>query len=75
MKKIEKKFEKSSNTFQKTLDVAKKKFIPPKHFQKRVEKKGKKKQKELKGGPKKSAQKSPVTFLSTQNGDNESSFP
>ena len=45
MKKIEKKFEKSSNTFQKTLDVAKKKFIPPKHFQKRAEKKGKKNKK------------------------------
>ena len=60
MKKIEKKFEKSSNTFQKTLDVAKKSSSPPKHFQKRAEKKGKKK--ELKGGPKKSAQKSPVTF-------------
>ena len=54
MKKIEKKFEKSSNTFQKTLDVAKKSSSPPpKHFQKRAEKKGKKKQKELKGGPKK----------------------
>ena len=52
MKKIEKKFEKSSNTFQKTLDVAKKSSSPPKHFQKRAEKKGKKKQKELKGGPK-----------------------
>ena len=62
MKKIEKKFEKVQTLFKKTLDVAKKKFIPPKHFQKRVEKKGKKKQKELKGGPKKSAQKSPVTF-------------
>ena len=61
MKKIEKKFEESSNTFQKTLDVAKKSSSPPKHFQKRADKKGKKR-KELKGGPKKSAQKSPVTF-------------
>ena len=61
MKKIEKKFEKSSNTFQKTLDVAKKSSSPPKHFQKRAEKKGKK-TKRIERRPKKSAQKSPVTF-------------
>ena len=58
MKKIEKKFEKSSNTFQKTLDVAKKSSSPPKHFQKRAEKKGKKKQKELKGAQKKCTKES-----------------
>ena len=70
MKKIEKKFEKSSNTFQKTLDGAKKKFIhPPKRFQKHAEKKGKKRSER---GPKKSAQNSPATFQSTQNGANES---
>ena len=71
MKKIEKKFEKSSNTFQKTLDDAKKSSSAPKHFQKCAEKKGKK-TKRIERRPKKSAQKSPVT---TQNGDNESSFP
>ena len=53
--------------------VPKKVHPPPKCFQKRAEKKGKKKRIERR--PKKSAQKSPVTFLSTQNGDNESSFP
>ena len=41
--------------------LPKKSSSPPKHFQKRAEKKGKK-TKELKGGPQKSAQKSPVTF-------------
>ena len=72
MKKIEKKFEKSSNTFQKTLDGAKKSsFPPPKRFQKRAEKKGKK-TKRSERGPKKSAQNSPATFQSTQNGANES---
>ena len=45
MKKIEKKFEESSNTFQKTLDVAKKSSSPPKHSQQRAEKKGKKNKK------------------------------
>ena len=71
MKKIEKKFEKSSNTFQQTLDGAKKSSSPPKRFQKRAEKKGKK-TKRSERGPKKSAQNSPATFQSTQNGANES---
>ena len=49
-----------------------KKFIPPpKRFQKRAEKKGKK-TKRSERGPKKSAQNSPATFQSTQNGANES---
>ena len=61
MKKIEKKFEKSSNTFQKTLDMPKKNSSPPKHFQKCAEKKGKK-TKRIERRPKKSAQKSPVTL-------------
>ena len=54
--------------------LPKKSSSPPKHFQKRAEKKGKKNKKNWKEAQK-SAQKSPVTFLSTQNGDNESSFP
>ena len=50
--------------------VPKKVHPPPKRFQKRAEKKGKKKRSER--GPKKSAQNSPATFQSTQNGANES---
>ena len=34
MKKIEKKFEKGTKAFQKTIDVAKKKFIRPETFSK-----------------------------------------
>ena len=51
--------------------VPKKVHPPPKHFQKRAEKKGKK-TKRSERGPKKSAQNSPATFQSTQNGANES---
>ena len=58
MKKIEKKFEKSSNTFQKTLDVAKKKVHPPRNIFKSVLKRRVKKQKGLKGGPKKCTKES-----------------
>ena len=58
MKKIKKKFEKSSNTFQKTLDVTKKKFIRPETFSKVCWKEGQKKQKGLKGSPKKCTKES-----------------
>ena len=51
--------------------LPKKSSSPPKHFQKRAEKKGKKNKKKWKGA-KKSAQNSPATFQSTQNGANES---
>ena len=48
--------------------VPKKVNPPPKCFKKYAEKKGKKSERE----PKKSAQNSPATFQSTQNGANES---
>ena len=53
IKKIEKKFEKGSKAFQKTIDVAKKKVHPPRNIFKSVLKRRVKKQKGLKGGPKK----------------------
>jgi len=52
--------------------VPKKVHPPPKRFQKLAEKKGKRKTKRSERGPTKSAQKSPATFQSTQNGANES---
>ena len=51
--------------------VPKKVQPSPKRFQKHAEKKGKK-TKRIERGPKKSAQNSPATFQSTQNGANES---
>ena len=51
-----------------------KKVHPPPNVFKSVLKRRVKKQKEVKGGQK-SAQNSPATFQSTQNGANESSFP
>ena len=51
--------------------VPKKVHPTPKRFQNRAEKKGKK-TKRSERGPKKSAQNSPATFQSTQNGANES---
>ena len=51
--------------------LPKKSSSAPKHFQKCAEKKGKK-TKRSERGPKKSAQNSPATFQSTQNGANES---
>ena len=61
--------------FLEDIRCCQKKVHPPRNIFKSVLKRRVKKQKELKGGPKKSAQKSPVTFQITQNGDNESSFP
>ena len=60
MKKIEKKFEKSSNT-EDNRCCQKKSSSAPKHFQKCAEKKGKK-TKRIERRPPKSAQKSPVTL-------------